>query len=190
MSSPAPTYPPGNEAREEVALARRIASGDKAAEAEWCARLLPRILLWCKLRTRDETRAADLAQEVIVIVLEKLRANTIEDIDRLNAYVAGVCRHTHTAWQRGEHRRSGLLEIHASTLEQVTIPREPVVDRSRLQACFDKLSQRARTILALCFFAEHTSEEIALQLCSTASAVRVARHRALADLHRCVEGET
>lgn len=173
----------------EAALARRITCGDEAAEALWCARVFPRLLVWCRCRTRDATQGADLAHEVMLIVLEKLRANAIDDLDRLNGYIAGVCRQTHLAWRRGERRRSLLLARNEASFESVSVAQEPSVSRARLIRCFDKLSHRARAILALCFVGEHTSEEIAAQVDSTASAVRVMRHRALADLHRCLEGQ-
>lgn len=189
MSS-AVQYSPGDEAPADAALARRIADGDRSAESALCARLLPRIRVWAKLRTRSDASAADLAQEVMLTVLEKLRANAIDDLGRLSGYVAGVCRLTHVAWLRGERRRATLLEVHGFTLSPEYWPTEPTLDRQRLADCFEKLSQRGRALLAMSLFGDQTSEDIAQELASTASAVRVMRHRALADLHRCVEGET
>jgi RNA polymerase sigma-70 factor (ECF subfamily) len=58
----------------------------------------------------------------------------------------------------------------------------------RLAGCFDRLAPRARTVLALSFYAESSADEIAAQLGTSSGNVRVLRHRALADLYACMEG--
>jgi RNA polymerase sigma-70 factor (ECF subfamily) len=66
---------------------------------------------------------------------------------------------------------------------------EPRLDTERLTACLERLGERERTILVLTFRSDSTSSEVAQQLGLTAANVRVIRHRALARLRLCVNGE-
>src|SRR5262249_21756668 len=77
-------------------LARRIAAAalnhDRAAESEFCRRFAPRIRLYGLRHLRNEASAADLVQEVLIIVLQKLRAGGIEEPQRIASFVLGTCR--------------------------------------------------------------------------------------------------
>ena len=173
-------------ARIDAALARRIVDGDRAAEAELCRRMLPRVHVWGLKHLRDEAAALDLGQHVMMTVLEALRGDRVAELDRLGAYVLGVCKHTVMALRRGEHRRSGLLEQFGAPPGETYIEAR-AIDRRQLAKCFDALPARARTLLALTFFAEAPSEVIARELATTVGNVRVLRHRALSELLRCME---
>ena len=65
-------------------------------------------------------------------------------------------------------------------------PPEPL-DLGRLRRCLDTLAERDRTVIVLSFYDERTSGQIAGQLGLSEGNVRVIRHRALAQLHRCLE---
>jgi RNA polymerase sigma-70 factor (ECF subfamily) len=173
---------------EDAALAKRIVAGDPAAEAALCRRLLPRVRAWGLKHTRDEAAALDLAQQVLVVTLEALRANRVEEIDRVAAFVFGTCKHVLVASRRGERRRADLLERFGPALAGTDEVRETAIDQRQLAGCFEKLAPRARAVLALTFFAERSGDEIAGELGMSAGNVRVLRHRALEQLHACMEG--
>src|SRR5262245_11179730 len=84
------------EAEDDAALARRIigcAPGrDAAAEAEICRRLGPRIRLYGLKHLRNEAAAADLMQDVLVMVLQKLRDGAIRDPEHVVSFVLGAAR--------------------------------------------------------------------------------------------------
>jgi RNA polymerase sigma-70 factor (ECF subfamily) len=175
---------------EDAALARRIGEGDANAELELCRRLLPRVRAWGLKHTRDDDAARDLVQQVLVVVIEALRANRVENVDRVTAFVIGTCKHVLHSARRGTRRRADLLERFGPALAAVVEPpRDHGIDRRRLASCLSKLAPRARVVLALSFFAERETEEIAAELGVSTGNVRVLRHRALADLHACMEGE-
>jgi RNA polymerase sigma-70 factor (ECF subfamily) len=177
-----------DDAAEDGALARRIATGDTAAEEELCRRLLPRARAWGLKHMRDETAALDLAQHAVLTLLEALRADRVEEPDRLGAFLMGVCRRTLLGWRSGEWRRSELRARFGPSFEAVTEISDAALDRGRLVSCFDRLPPRARTVVALSFFAERSTEEIAEELGTSPGNVRVVRHRALTQLHACMEG--
>jgi RNA polymerase sigma-70 factor (ECF subfamily) len=179
-----------DDSAEDAALARRVVSGDPSAEVALCRRLLPRVRAWGLKHTRDEDTARDLAQQVLVAVIEALRANRVENLDRVTAFVIGTCKHVLGSARRGTRRRADLLERFGPAFADVVEPpRDHGIDRRRLAGCLSKLAPRARIVLALSFFAERETDEIAAELGVSTGNVRVLRHRALADLQACMEGE-
>ena len=62
------------------------------------------------------------------------------------------------------------------------------VDVVPLTRCLARLEERSRLVVALSFQEGRSAEEVAARLGTTAGNVRVIRHRALAQLHDCMEG--
>ena len=107
----------GNGAIEETLeaeLARRIAARvpEEAAkaEAELCRRLAPRLRLYGRKHLRDDHAAADLAQQVLLMTLEKLRAGRMREPQRVVSFVFGACRMMTMEMRRGQSRREQLLQ--------------------------------------------------------------------------------
>ncbi len=175
--------------RDDATLAERIGAGDDAdAEAQLCRRWFPRIRAYGRLHLRDADAAADLAQEVLVVVIGALRERRVSETDRLAAYVSGVCRNVVRDWKKGERRRGALLQRFGPTwLETVTPP--PQVEGARLSDCLGRLGTRDRAIVVLTYYADRDGDEIARQLGMSAGNVRVARHRALKQLLACLGKE-
>jgi RNA polymerase sigma-70 factor (ECF subfamily) len=175
------------DAASDVSLAERIASGnDTDAEAELCRRWFPRIRAYGRLHLGAE--AGDLAQEVLVVLLRALRERRVTDVQRLPAYVSGVCRNMTREWKTGERRKSMLLERFGPTLAEIAAP-PPPIERLRLVECLKKLSARDRAVVVLTYYADKDGDEIARDLEMSAGNVRVTRHRALKQLLHCVEGD-
>jgi RNA polymerase sigma-70 factor, ECF subfamily len=177
----------------DAELARRIARGASAeaadAETELARRFAPRIRLFGLRRLRDQAAAQDLVQEVLVTTLEALRADRIEQPERLASFVLGACRMTVTNQRRSEHRRARLLAQFADDLAPTPgSTGGSRLDRDRLADCLEELPIRDRTVVALTFYLERSAEEIARELGTSSGNVRVLRHRALARLHDCLEG--
>jgi RNA polymerase sigma factor (sigma-70 family) len=187
-----PLAPPEahDDSAEDAALARRVTDGDAAAEALLCRRLWPRALAWGKKHVRDDAGAQDLAQQATVTLLEALRAGRIEHPERVGAFFLGVCRRTLLGWRSGERVRRELLTRFGPSLIGTSEIPHAAIDRVRLKGCFDRLAPRARTVVALSFYAERAADEIAVELDTSAGNVRVLRHRALEQLLGCMEGAT
>jgi RNA polymerase sigma-70 factor (ECF subfamily) len=58
-----------------------------------------------------------------------------------------------------------------------------------MHRCLHRLDARARTVLHLAFTRDKPAAEIARVLETTAGNVRVLRHRAVAQLRRCLDGD-
>ncbi len=175
----------------DAELARRVASrglqgGAAAEEAELCRRFAPRIRLYGLKHLRDEDRARDLVQSVLVAVLEAVRAGRVEDPTRIDRFVLGTCRHLALSVRRRERRAE---PTDTSELDLSVLPEESdVLDTGALLRCLAALDDRARTVLQLSFYRDQRAAEVAAALATTAGNVRVVRHRALAQLRRCLDG--
>ncbi|MDB4981424.1 MAG: polymerase subunit sigma-24 [Myxococcales bacterium] len=169
-------------------LARHVAAGTLTAEGELCRRFSTRIRLYGLRHLRDEQAAADLVQDVLVTVLEALRAGRVRDPEEIGSFMLGTCRLTAMNQKRGGKRRAQMLDtfgdVLGGTVEPFTIAG---ADLDKLRGCVERLTERDRTVVMLTFYAEEPAEEIARALETTAGNVRVLRHRALSRLQACVE---
>lgn len=175
---------------DDGALARRVAEAgrapDSAAEAELYRRLAPRVRLYGLRHLRDRQAAADLAQQVLLMTIERLRAGEVREPEKIASFVLGASRMTVIEMRRGTRRREALLETWGDAAEAFEAPEPLVLDPNRLAGCLGALSERERSVVALTFFADKPADEVGAELAISAGNVRVIRHRALARLRGCL----
>lgn len=175
---------------DDGALARRVAvagrAPDSAAEAELYRRLAPRVRLYGLRHLRDRQAAADLAQQVLLMTIERLRAGEVREPEKIASFVLGASRMTVIEMRRGTRRREALLETWGDAAEAFEAPEPLVLDPNRLAGCLGALSERERSVVALTFFADKPADEVGAELAISAGNVRVIRHRALARLRGCL----
>lgn len=179
-----------DDAAQNADIVRRIASrgpGAPDAEYELCRRFGPRARLYGRRHLRSDERAGDLAQAVMLAVLEAARAGRIEDGLRLDRFVLGACRNIasrmRAADARAEPTEAAVLEALAGA-----VPATEAFDVGALYKCFRGLAPRDRTVIHLSFNEEQSAEEIAVIVETTPGNVRLLRHRAVAQLRRCLDG--
>lgn len=169
-------------------LVRRIAGrseGARPAEAELCRRFLGRARLYGLRHLRSEERARDLAQIVMLAVLEAIRGGRVEDPERVDRFILGTCRN---AAQRMRERDARTPPTEDGDIDVVAfVPEVESIDTGALVRCLTALEPRARSVIHLSFHEERSGEEIAATLQTTVGNVRVLRHRAVADLRRCID---
>jgi RNA polymerase sigma-70 factor (ECF subfamily) len=171
----------------DAELAGSIAGGSASdAENELCRRFAPRIRLYGLRHLRDEHAAADLVQQVLLVLLESVRAGRVHDLEKLASFVLGTCRMAVLDLRRGTRRRAALLQNYAREHAQFAPPDEPL-DAARLNDCMARLAAREQSVIVLTFYQEESSEAVAASLGLTSSNARVIRHRALAKLRTCLE---
>lgn len=175
---------------DDGALARRVAEAgrapDSAAEAELYRRLAPRVRLYGLRHLRDRQAAADLAQQVLLMTLERLRAGEVREPEKIASFVLGASRMTVIEMRRGTRRREALLETWGDAAEAFEAPEPLVLDPDRLAGCLGALSERERSVVVLTFFADKPADEVGAELAISAGNVRVIRNRALARLRGCL----
>ena len=179
-------------AAAEADLARMIqqaaAGSAREAEAELVRRLAPRVRLYGLRHLRDEQAAADLVQQVMIMMIEQLRACRLREPDRIGSFVLGICRLAVLDLRRGEARRARLLHRYGQDLPVADPSVAPRLDLDRLAACLERLSARERTVLLMTFYEEKPAQAVGAALGLTAANVRVIRHRGVARLRDCVTG--
>src|SRR4051794_29080444 len=168
-------------------LVRGIGAGSDdapAAEAELCRRFATRIRLYGLRHLRDEDRAADLVQAVLLAVLQAGRAGRIADPERVDRFILGTSRNLALRMRETERRTAGeeaLAELAAPD------PARERIDVGALARCVGALDDRGRQVVMMSFNEERPSEEIAAVLAISPGNVRVLRHRAIAALRRCLD---
>ena len=177
---------------EEVAWARRIVaaghSRDLAAEEAFCRRFAPRIRLFGLKRLRSDAAAADLAQDVLILVLDKLRGGAVREPDQIASFVFGTARQLVIDGRRNTDRRARLLDTFALDAEPAEESAAPALDTERLRHCLHLLAERERAVLVMTFYDDCPADRLGQQLGLSAGNVRVIRHRGIERLRRCVQG--
>jgi len=178
------------EAESEGELARRIAGGadDRpACEAELCRRFLNRARLYGLKHLRfDVTAAEDLSQQVIVVLLEALRAGRVEELERVDRFMLGTCRNVAHSMRRAQGRLDETRRRLSSELAGASTPPWELVESRRVEECLAALPPRESRLLLLLFQEGATAAEAAEKLGTTPGNVRVMHHRAIARLRECV----
>jgi RNA polymerase sigma-70 factor, ECF subfamily len=167
------------------AIAASPAGGAEVEESELYRRFAPRVRLYGLRHLRDEAAADDLAQQVLLVTIERLRAAEVRNPDEIGSFILGTSRMLAGATKRKARRRESLVaQYHSSELyveESAASMDIEVVER-----CLHALAERDRRVLVLTFYAEKASSEIAEELGVTGTVVRVARHRALERMRNCL----
>lgn len=165
------------------AIAAR-ANDAPAAEAELCRRFAPRIRLYGLRHLRDEDRAADLVQAVLLALLQAARAGRIADPERVDRFTLGTSRNVAQRMRETDARSAG-----DAALAAIAAPDEPLerIDAAALVRCVRALDHRARQVVMLSFNDERSADEIATLLAISSVNVRVLRHRSIAALRRCLD---
>jgi RNA polymerase sigma-70 factor (ECF subfamily) len=173
----------------DAELARQIAAGnDPEAEAELFRRMAPRVRLYGLRHLRDSHAADDLTQQVLLTVIEALRASRLRAPEKLASFILGTCRMMVIEIRRGARRRQDLLDRYAAEWPTAIEPSVAAVDRNHLARCLGVLNERERAVIVMSFYDEKTCADLAAFLRVSEGNVRVIRHRALQQLRDCIGG--
>lgn len=183
---------PGCTEPDDATLARRILDArpgrDVDAETELGRRMAPRVRLYGLRHLRDDHAAADLAQQVLMMTLERLRAGRLREPDRLASFIFGMCRRVVLDQRRARARHARILSAFADDVPVVDPSGSPRLDHARLLACLERLPERERSILVMTFYDDQPASGVAAELGLSEGNVRVIRHRGLKRLRDCVTG--
>jgi RNA polymerase sigma-70 factor, ECF subfamily len=132
------------------------------------------------------TDVEDLLQEVFLVVTRK--ANDFEEGTNFFAWVCTIARFKLLELLRRRSRSQALSEEVIEAL--CSVEPEPLFDDSRvaiLQQCLEQLAPKARQMMYLRYYGEHSPSQIARLVSWTPNAVRVALSRARSVLQDCLE---
>jgi len=186
----APPVPSGPAFDAEVnALARAAAAGDRRALDALLRRVGPLFVRYCRgrLGTRSTGVAAaeDVAQEIVLAVCTSLARYRELDTPFM-AFAYGIARNkVADAYRAASRDRSAPTDDLPEGVDTHAGPEQAVVGTSELAGLMelvDRLHGQQREIVVLRVLGQLSAEETAQAIGSTAGAVRVAQHRAMAKL--------
>ncbi len=168
-------------------LVRRIGAGDRSAEDELAERFRRRVLAMSVARTRDGEAARDLAQEILLSVLQALREGKLRQEDRLSAFVHSTAR----------NRINSYLQSLRQRQEQPDLPERPPVESPEesfeqaeraalIRQALGRLRPQDRKILLLILVDGLKPREIARRLGLGPELVRKRKSRALQRIRQAV----
>ncbi|HEY1272172.1 MAG TPA: sigma-70 family RNA polymerase sigma factor [Terriglobales bacterium] len=162
----------------EGSLVRRILAGDRSAEEELVRTYRRGVVVIASVRTRDREAARDLAQDILMAVIQALRAGHLREANKLSAFIQGTARNLINNYLRSRARKSESdLD---SAEEQSTNPIEELeaAERRRLlRQELQTLGMVDQQILLLSLVDGHSLAEVALRLNLSHDAVRARKSR-------------
>lgn len=165
-------------------LAERIYKGDTDAESELYTRFAPGIRMILARRLQNFAQAEELTQEVIIVVLKRLRTQPLQDASRLAAFVAQTARNLAIAERRKQRRRrtdtgaEGLEEVPDGEQDQAAVI-EDHSSATAVRALLKELkSTRDRLLLVRYYLQEEDKATICRELKLSESSFNLVLFRA------------
>lgn len=147
-------------------LVRRIAAGERQAEAELVDRYSRGLSYLLRRLAGDPGLSEDLQQETFRIAIEKLRAGELREAEKLAAFLRGIAKNLLRSAHRRGRRGGGPVDLEAapepadpapSQLEEVLLEE----DKHRMRRLLGELrSPRDREVLYRFHLAEESREEV------------------------------
>lgn len=165
----------------------RAIAGDRRAEHELCARLLPAVRAFAARRLRLGS-VEDFAHDALTLFVEALRAGRIENSSAAAGFALGICRNLARERARNDERRRDLSERFGPTAADLLAwDSEILVRREHLEDCYSQLTSKARHVIRATFCEDAADQDIARSLSITEANVRIIRHRSLSALRTCLD---
>ena len=172
-------------------LVGRVQEGERAAESELCRRFSGAVhaFAWRRLRAHDAVQ--EFVQDVLLRLIEAVRAGSVVEPARIGGFVLGICKNLSLERVRQRERRAELWEQygHVFPVEQVD-ERTPSYEVMKLEDCLVQLSERAREVVRCSYIEGLSHGEVAQRLEISEANARVLRHRTLNALRECLTRET
>ena len=165
----------------------RALAGDRSAEHQLCARMLPAVRAFAARRLRGSS-VDDFAHDALALFVEALREQRIQDSSRVAGFALGICRNLARERARTDDRRRDLsLRYGPTEADLVTWDAELRVRPEHLEDCYSQLTGKARSVIRDTFCEDRADQDIAVTLGISEANVRIIRHRSLAALRSCLE---
>jgi RNA polymerase sigma-70 factor, ECF subfamily len=175
-------------AESPAELVGRARQGERQAEEALCRRFAPVVRAFARRRLRGADAVEEFAQDVLLVLLEAVRAGRVEQGERIGGFVLGICRNLAFDRARQSERREALWQTYGDALQSVSVQaiESETYEIAHLEDCLSQLSKRARDLLQLGLIEARSHEEVAAALEVSPQNARVLRHRTLLSLRECM----
>ncbi len=149
-------------------------------------------LAYARALLRDDSAAADLVQEALLIAFRNLVK--FDASANFPAWVRGIIRNKWRELARQRHCESltddmlhSIEAQHAAWQYAVAAAQDKNPLFNKLEDCLQKLPATLREAVDACYFQTHSSDEAAATLGTAATAIRKRLERARTALRQCIE---
>jgi len=155
---------------EPIELALRIRQGDRSAEEALARRYGPRLEFILRRHVREPSLAADLRQEALLVVIERLRNSGLDDPTRLAAFLYQTAINLARGEARTYFRRNTHPDVDAiERAATVDCPLTDRIERDELATLVRRLleelgQERDRDILRRFYLSEEPKASICAAL--------------------------
>jgi len=176
---------PADELRE---LIQRAQTHDATAISELYARYVGLVVRYLLVRVADPELAQDLAQEVFIKVIGGIARFEYRDEKAFLGWIYTIAANLLNRYQRRQRIVATPLAACSELVDQRSQDDVSMVtERVDLQFAFGQLTHEQQRVLALRFFADLSSSEIAGLLQRSEGAVKSMQYRALQSLQKIME---
>jgi len=178
------------DAARQAELAIRIQAGDRDAEDELHRWARPRVFAMLLARTRDRETSHDLCQDVMIAVLQALRAGQLRDPHKLAAFIQGIARNIANNYLRSKSAEPPHQPISELAAEPAVAEIEDLRHEAFVHEALRTLAPQDRQILSMAFVEGLKPGKIADRLGLTAEAARQRKSRALKRIEEYIRTVT
>ncbi len=146
-------------------LVQRIRAGDAAAEQRFVSTFRGGLTAMLQVRTSDPELAADLCHDPLLAVLERLRADGLDEPGKLKAFLRQTAINMHRNHLRKEGRRktvadSDRVDIEPAKAGDPVAQCQRIEEQGSLRQLIEELSERDREIIWRSDVMEQAKREI------------------------------
>ena len=173
---------------ESSLLSEQIRKGNTSAEEQLVLQHYQKVRLMLLARTQNGEAARDLAQDVLLAVIEALRRGRVLHPERLDCFIRGTARNLANNYLRTRRARQNEVPLPPelrSTADRVEA--EDLAKQQLLRRGLESLSDSDREILRLAVVEELSPSLIGERFGISADAVRQRKCRAIRTLSEYVK---
>ena len=149
---------------DEVDLVSEIAAGKRRSEERLVRKYRPQLVCMLIKLTQDPHRAEDIAQETLIVVIEKLRNGAIRKPDLLTSFIYSTARYIYYGWLRKLDNQVELREGMDDVISPETEPETAIQGYEDLAVVHELIGQlpvqRDREVLSRHYIYDQTKPEI------------------------------
>jgi RNA polymerase sigma-70 factor (ECF subfamily) len=165
-------------------LVRRIRAGDAQAEVELTHRFERAITQILVRQTANLALAQELCQETLIIIIKRLRAQSLDNPDKLAAFIAQTARNLAIAERRKQRRRrteptgEDMVDVPDDQRDQERDAQRDSAAAAIASVLAEMKSARDRSLLVRYYLREEDKDVICRELGMTAPSFNVVLFRA------------
>ena len=156
---------------EDKAMVAAVVAGRPGAEDRLAIKFRPMIYALLIKLTSDPVRAEDLTHETLILVLQKLRGDSVNKPEKLTSFVFSIAKFSFLGWLRKKDNQVELVENMGELVSEHDSPEDECLSREYTETLETLINQlnvpRDREILKRRYLSDQSKNEICQALALT-----------------------